>query len=161
MPKPVLDACCGSKMFWFDKDDPRVVFADVRNVDRYKLDNNRTLEVKPDVLADFRCMPFADAAFHLVVFDPPHLRWAGPASYMKAKYGQLDPTWRDDLRQGFSECFRVLKPYGVLIFKWSEHDIPLGGVLALTEEKPLFGHRAAKKAGTHWIAFIKGDGNDR
>lgn len=25
--KPVLDACCGSRMFWFDKENPNVVFA--------------------------------------------------------------------------------------------------------------------------------------
>ncbi len=26
----VLDACCGSRMFWFDRKDPRAVFVDKR-----------------------------------------------------------------------------------------------------------------------------------
>lgn len=28
--KPVLDACCGSRMFWFDRHHPDVVFMDRR-----------------------------------------------------------------------------------------------------------------------------------
>ena len=31
MKQLVLDACCGGKMMWFDKDDDRAVFADCRN----------------------------------------------------------------------------------------------------------------------------------
>ena len=27
---PVLDACCGSRMFWFDKKDARATFVDKR-----------------------------------------------------------------------------------------------------------------------------------
>ena len=27
--KPILDACCGGKMFYFDKHDPRVLFQDI------------------------------------------------------------------------------------------------------------------------------------
>jgi len=27
---PVLDACCGSRMFWFDRQDSRAVFVDKR-----------------------------------------------------------------------------------------------------------------------------------
>ena len=53
------------------------------------------------------------------------------------------------------ECFRVLKPHGTLIFKWCEAEIPLREVLALTPEKPLYGHRSGKKAQTHWVAFMK------
>ena len=72
-------------------------------------------------------------------------------------YGSLDKSsWKDDLKAGFAECFRVLKAGGTLIFKWNEIDIPLKSVLALTPEKPLYGHRSGKKANTHWVAFIKG-----
>nr|DAF68779.1 MAG TPA: putative AdoMet-dependent methyltransferase [Caudoviricetes sp.] len=28
--KPILDMCCGSRMFWFDRQDNRVVFSDIR-----------------------------------------------------------------------------------------------------------------------------------
>ncbi len=51
--------------------------------------------------------------------------------------------------------FRVLRPDGVLIFKWCEVEIPLESVLALTPERPLFGHRSGVKAATHWVAFVK------
>lgn len=26
----VLDMCCGSRIFWFDKTDPRAIFTDIR-----------------------------------------------------------------------------------------------------------------------------------
>lgn len=31
--KPILDACCGSKMFWFDPQNPLTIFADTQNED--------------------------------------------------------------------------------------------------------------------------------
>ena len=37
--------------------------------------------------------------------------------------------------------------------------VPVKEVLALTDEKPLFGHRSGKKSLTHWICFMKGGGN--
>lgn len=73
----------------------------------------------------------------------------------KAKYGLLNGDWKNMLRLGFAECFRVVKPNGVIIFKWSEHDHPLKEILALTQEKPLFGHKTGKQARTHWITFLK------
>ena len=71
--KPILDACCGGKMFYFDKNDPRVLFMDCRQIkaqlkDRGKL---RQFEVKPDVVGDFTQMEFADDSFRMVIFDPP------------------------------------------------------------------------------------------
>ncbi|HIC7214891.1 TPA: SAM-dependent methyltransferase, partial [Burkholderia stabilis] len=98
-----------------------------------------------------------NGTFKLVVFDPPHLERAGPRSWLRAKYGALDgATWRNDLRAGFAECFRVLEPAGVLIFKWNETQIPVREILALTDEKPLFGHQSGKRSATHWICFMKG-----
>ena len=157
----VLDPCCGSRMFWFDKADERVTFGDVRSetvvvTDRsHRADGTRTLTIAPDTLMDFRALPFDDGAFKLVVFDPPHLVRAGPRSWLRAKYGVLGPDWRDDLRAGFAECFRVLAPSGVLIFKWNETQVKVDEVLALTPEKPLFGHPSGKRALTHWITFMK------
>ena len=158
----VLDPCCGSRMFWFDKTDERVVFGDVRSetitvTDRtHREDGTRTLTVAPDRMMDFRALPFADGSFRLVVFDPPHLVKAGEGSWLRAKYGALDrDTWRDDLRAGFAECFRVLESEGVLIFKWAETQVKVAEVLALTDHRPLFGHPSGKRAGTHWICFMK------
>lgn len=149
-------------MWWFDKADPRVLFADQRVETITVTDNSRgvasgtrTLHIHPDVQHDFRAMPYPDGSFHLVAFDPPHLIHAGPRSWLAAKYGRLGQDWRDDLRAGFAECFRVLKPNGVLVFKWNEEQIKVREVLALTPERPLFGNTSGKRAGTHWIVFMK------
>lgn len=66
-------------------------------------------------------------------------------------------TFADMLRQGFAECFRVLKPNGTLIFKWNETDIKVSEVLALTPHAPLLGHKSGKASKTHWITFFKTD----
>lgn len=137
--KPILNACCGGKMFYFDKNDPRVLFQDIREV-KTTLCDGRKFEVKPDVQADFTSMPYPDNHFRMVVFDPPHLlrnvgkskmadmygslnEKAQPTGYQHIKYGALYSDWRDMLRRGFAECFRVLMPGGFLIFKWNETDI--------------------------------------
>ena len=152
MGKAVLDACCGSRMFWFDKSHPAVVYMDNRELEDVLCDG-RKLMVRPDVVGDFREMPFADGSFRLVVFDPPHLLRAGAKSWLARKYGTLNrDTWQDDLRLGFAECFRVLKPEGVLVFKWNEEQVKIGEVLKLTQMRPLFGQRAGK---THFLVFMK------
>lgn len=150
--KPVLDACCGSRMFWFDRRHPDVVFMDQRN-ESHTLCDGRTLEIKPDVVGDFREMPFSDGTFRLVVFDPPHLIHAGESSWLAKKYGKLDrENWREDLKAGFGECFRVLEPGGVLVFKWCEDQVSTAEVLKLASQEPLFGHRRGK---TVFLVFMK------
>ena len=149
--KAILDACCDSRMFWFDRRHPDVVFMD-RREETHMLCDGRTLEIKPDVVGDFRKMPFNDGAFRLVVFDPPHLIHAGESSWLAKKYGQLNSSWPDDIKKGFDECFRVLEPYGILVFKWNEEQIKLSEILKNIEYKPLFGNRRSK---THWLIFMK------
>ncbi len=157
---PVLDACCGSRMFWFDRQDRRAVFVDKRR-ERHTLPDvsskggSRELVIDPDHQADFTDLPFPDEVFALVVFDPPHFERNGATGWIGLKYGTLKCEWRDMLRDGFAECFRVLRPEGVLIFKWCEDEIPVSQILALTPEKPLIGHRSGKQQKTHWIAFMK------
>lgn len=157
---PILDACCGSKMFWFDKENPQVTFMDKREAN-YSLgtyptkngDKERLLTVSPDVVADFRSMPFDDNRFYMVVFDPPHLIYAGKDSWLAKKYGTLNrDTWQDDLQQGFSECMRVLKPNGTLIFKWNTEQIAVNKLWPLFGMKPLFGDKRSK---TRWFVFMK------
>lgn len=152
----VLDPASGSRMFYFNREDPRVIFGDRRS-ESHTLCDGRALEVSPDVITDYRSLPYRADTFRVVVFDPPHLTRIGAKSWMFKKYGGLDvTTWREDLGAGFAECFRVLEPFGVLIFKWNETQIPVSDVLALTPEKPLVGHRrVGKSADTHWITFIK------
>lgn len=151
--KPILDACCGSRMFWFDRNDPRAVFCDNRRI-KETLCDGRVLRIEPDILCDFKALPFPDESFHLVVFDPPHLKIAGPKSWQAKKYGKLPPDWEEELRQGFAECFRVLKTNGTLVFKWSEVQIPLSKVLPLAEVPPLFGDRRGGN-GAQWVVFMK------
>ena len=149
-----LDPCCGSRMFWFDRENADVVFGDKRS-EQHILCDGRTLNIAPDALMDFTALPFDDGTFRLVVFDPPHLHTAGPKSWMAAKYGKLSSGWRDELREGFAECFRVLASDGVLIFKWNETQVKVREVLELTPMQPLFGHPTGRKGLTHWIVFMK------
>ena len=152
--KTVLDPCCGSRMFWFDNANKNVLFGDIRTEDHVLCDG-RALNITPDVELDFRALPFDDGSFKLVVFDPPHLKHAGQESWSAKKYGVLSGDWRDDIRRGFAECFRVLASDGVLIFKWSEIQIKVSEILALTDIEPLFGHKSGKRSNTHWICFMK------
>lgn len=141
-------------MMWFDKGNPLATFMDKRS-ETHTLCDGRVLEVKPDVIADFCNMPFPDESFHLVVFDPPHLKKLGKTSWMAKKYGVLSYHWRDDIRDGLAECMRVLKPNGVLIFKWNEHQIKLGELKPLLPCEPLFGHTTTRNGETIWMTFIK------
>lgn len=158
----ILDPCCGSRMMWLDRQHPNVVFGDQRQevltvTDRShgNAEGTRTLRIEPDTVMDFRRLPFPDGMFKLVAFDPPHLVRAGPKSWLAAKYGRLSDNWREDIRAGFNECFRVLDDNGVLVFKWNETQVKIGEVLALAPHQPLFGHISGRKGLTHWLVFMK------
>lgn len=156
--KYILDACCGGRMFWYDKHHPNALYVDKRverdTCIRWKMNHN----VLPDIRADFKCLPFPDNHFYLVVFDPPHMKSLRQTSYMAKKYGTLFglPDWRNELKCGFIECWRVLRPMGTLIFKWSEVEISVKEVIEVFEEKPLFGHISGRRSKTHWICYMKG-----
>ena len=168
----ILDDCCGGKMFYFNKNDERVLFQDIRNFETTLCDG-RSFSVHHDIQADFTNMPYPDSSFSMVIFDPPHLlRNVGkskfadiygslnpkaiPTGYQQIKYGALqNKGWQKMLKEGFAECFRVLNPGGFLIFKWNETDIKVSEILKLTPYKPIFGHISGKRANTHWICFMK------
>jgi len=149
--KKILDACCGSRMFWFDRENPDVIFADNREIKTTLCDGRRLL-IKPDIKMDFRDMPYKDNSFKVVVFDPPHLIHAGTGSWLAKKYGILPNDWKTYLKDGFDECMRVLEPDGVLVFKWNEDQIKLNEVLKEFGKKPLLGDQRGK---TRWILFMK------
>lgn len=158
--KTVLDPCCGSRMFWFDRTDDRALFGDIRSEthilkDKSSAGGSRVLSISPDVLIDFTRLPYSDESFYLVVFDPPHLVRNGKNGWLAKKYGKLEGDWKADLSLGFSECFRVLKTHGTLIFKWNENDVKVSEILSLTNQRPLFGNRHGKNANSHWIVFTK------
>lgn len=167
MDKPVLDATCGSRMIWFNKNNELAVFVDKRELDCEAIWTSgdgkvtRYCSIHPDIIADFTNLPFEDNTFYHVVFDPPHLIQGGDNAWMVKKYGKLNKdTWKQVLHDGFSECMRVLKPYGTLIFKWNETQIPVKDVIAAIGARPLYGNRSGKQGKTHWMAFIKVEGNN-
>lgn len=152
--KHILDCCCGSRMFWFDKKNTDVLFCDIRELET-ELCDGRTLKIEPDLISDFRNMPFPDNSFKMVVFDPPHLHKLGQGTWMAQKYGVLFPTWETDIKAGFDEAMRVLEPYGTLIFKWNEIQIKTAKILDVIGVQPLFGHPSGKHGRTKWMAFMK------
>jgi SAM-dependent methyltransferase len=142
---------------WFNKHDPRAMYADRRR-EYWKMTHpsgTRTANIDPDVIADFTALPFPESTFALVVFDPPHIPQETCTGMVVRQYGHLAGDWREMLRRGFAECFRVLRPEGTLIFKWNECRVPVKEILALTDVQPLFGHKSGKFMQTHWVAFLK------
>lgn len=151
-PKEVIDPCCGSRMFYFDKKNQSVMYCDNRKVSETLCDG-RTLDVNPDVIADVTELPFDDESFNLVVFDPPHLEVGN--GWQVEKYGKLPPDWKKWMKKAFSECWRVLAKGGTLIFKWYEYHIKLAEVLQCAPSKPLLGNKKPHQSKTHWIVFYK------
>lgn len=116
---PVLDACCGPRGMWFDKRNPLAMFTDRRTEvwDREYPSGRKTYRIEPDIEADFTDLPFPDNTFELVVMDPPHIEQGANTGCIVRQYGMLTGEWREMLRRGFAECFRVLRPEGTLIIQ--------------------------------------------
>ena len=159
--KKILDVTCGSRTIWFNKEHPAAIYCDRRKEEHYNVWKNdiskaeRACIIAPDVVCDFTALPFEDNSFSLVVFDPPHLIKAKETAWLVKKYSKLDESWPSMLHDGFKECMRVLKPDGVLVFKWNEYDIPAAKVWKAIGQKPLFGHHSGKKSKTFWGCFMK------
>ena len=154
--KFILDACCGLKAFWFDKKHKNTIFIDKRIREKGFDDFRPNFCVKPDIQMDFRNLKFPDKSFKLVVMDPPHIISKEESFRMVRYYGSLNKeTWKDDIKKGFDECWRVLDDYGVLVFKWNEASIKRKEVLEVLGRQPLFGHPNGSKIVTHWFTFMK------
>lgn len=159
--KKILDVTCGNRGIWFNKNHPAAVYSDKRQEDFETVagkarQSYRSIHVRPDVVCDFTSLPFPDNSFSLVVFDPPHLENCKDTAWLVKQYGKLDKTWPQMLHDGFQECMRVLKPDGVLVFKWSEYEIPADKVWKAIGQRPLFGHHSGRKSKTFWGCFMKG-----
>lgn len=149
----ILDVCCGSQMFYFDKNRKDLITMDIRQ-ENFSI-HGKKIDVNPSVVGDFRDIPFENETFHHVIFDPPHLIHPGKNSIMFCQYGGLSKeTWQKDIKKGFEECWRVLKNNGTLIFKWSEHDIRVKQILEICPLSPVYGHKRGK---TVWLVFIKNE----
>lgn len=121
----ILDACCGGKMFWYEKNLDFVDFQDNREL-QTELCDGRKFSVKPDFIGD--------------------------TGWIILKYGKLPSEWLLWIERAFKECFRVLKNDGVLILKWNSEQIPFAEVVKLSPYKPIFGDKRAK---TRWTVFVK------
>lgn len=153
----ILDACCGGRMWWWDKAHPLAVYMDKRVAPAGSSQRRPRWSCQPDLLADFTEIPFEDEAFQLVVFDPPHLvrDTPSPASEVRLRYGELRSNDEQEvLRRGFSECWRVLRAGGTLVFKWWG---PLERVSCHFPTTPAVGTRGKKasKDPTWWLIFYK------
>lgn len=153
MTKHVLDMTAGSRMMWFDKNNPLATFVDKRKMHE-ELPTGHVIDIDPDVVADWTLgLPFEDNSYNLVLFDPPHLIRAGDNSWLAKKYGKLDKdNWSEIIQLGFQEAMRVLKPRGTLVFKWNDSQILLPELLKHIPYEPLFGQKRQK---THWLVFMK------
>lgn len=157
----ILDVCCGPKMFYDNnsKNRPDIIYMDIRKdvVIEYEHKNGTisTWTISPDIVGDFRSIPFQDNTFSLVIFDPPHLI-KEINGLITQKYGALSKDWKNDLKLGFKECMRVLKPGGFLNFKWSETSIPLSEITPLYPCSPLYSQRrSGKSTSGYWAMFRK------
>jgi len=101
--KFILDACCGVKYMWKNKNHPNTIYNDIRTEEKgfIPFNNTKNLSVRPDTNYDFRDLKFKNKSFKLVVFEPPHLKSLGENSKFRKIYGCLNKeTWKDDIRKG-------------------------------------------------------------
>jgi SAM-dependent methyltransferase len=156
--KFILDATAGFRMMWFNKHHPNTIYLDQRP------------ECEPDIVGDFRDLKqFKDETFRLIVFDPPHIITSNENlnSNMRRDFGVLRPdTWKGDLVKAFAGLWRVLAPYGILIFKWCSQYRPSSEILDAIPQKPLFyqiqanmdrivKNKKLSHVQTSWFCFMK------
>lgn len=129
----ILDACCGSRMFWHEKELSFVDYQDNRSLSTTLCDG-RKLEIKPSLMGDVTDMFYIkDGTYDMVVFDPPHLKNGGDNAWIILKYGKLPEEWK-------------------LFMKWNSEQIPFAEVVKLSPYKPIFGDKRAK---TRWTVFVR------
>lgn len=109
----ILDPTYGEGVFWKVHGEPE-------NLHASDLDPFKT-PTEPD---DFRDLPWADEEFDAVVFDPPYkLNGTGDKTHrgVDHRYGveEFMPAKERMIMclDGITECYRVLKPEGVLLIK--------------------------------------------
>lgn len=156
--KFILDTCCGGRMMWLNKKHPNALYIDNRKEEfLIRQGHMKEIIINPDIVMDFRKLEFPDKSFKLVVCDPPHLTKLGETGLYKKMFGKLGINWKDDLKQGFKEMWRVLDDYGILIVKWNDYEIKVKELKLLFPVEPLFANvkNGAGKSGTYWFCFMK------
>lgn len=167
----ILDATCGFKGIWYQKNHPFVTFMDKRkgfasSTLHTKIKNKRRYTINPDVVSDWVHAPFPNNYFDMIVFDSPHfvIDKNKKDSNITKYYGRLNKSsYKKEISEGVNKLFKILKPEGVFIFKWCENTVDIDEVLKLFPYKPLFGSNTKSKGKTanYWILFIKHNMNRR
>ena len=167
----ILDATCGFKGIWYQKNHPFVTFMDMRKgtvgcTKNTKIKNKRHKYLEPDVVSEWKDAPFPDNSFDMIIFDPPHLLKNKDSSdtNLSLCYGRLDKNnYKTVLKEGMAKLFRILKPEGVFILKWCENSDKVDEIIKLAPYPPLFGSNTKSKGHTQnfWILFIKYDVNSK
>jgi len=162
----ILDATCGFRGIWYQKNHPFVTFMDIKkgNIIRMsehtKVKDRRFWKCNPDVVSDWKDAPFPDNYFDMIIFDPPHLilERGKKLPNMAEVYGYLyKDTYRQVLQAGIKKLFDILKPEGVFVLKWCENSVPVDEIIKLFPYPPLFGSNTKGKGHTanFWIIFLK------
>jgi SAM-dependent methyltransferase len=117
IPKKILDATVNTGRFW------RGLSWDVTGLDINP-------EHNPTVVGDNTAMPFDDASFDVVVYDPPHIPNQGKdrSKDFNTRFGL---TLKSPKEEGYSfsfmyppfvaEAYRVLRPEGILLCKIADY----------------------------------------
>ncbi|WP_320744443.1 hypothetical protein [Enterobacter sp. 276E10] len=79
----ILDMCCGSRMFWFNKRDTRTLFADIRSEEHELCDGRLVISPMPDyecgVMTQRECFQAGWEAHHAAMLRagaPVHFGWS-------------------------------------------------------------------------------------
>lgn len=112
----VLDPTWGNGRFWRIFRPEKLIRADINVIDKAGKTREGVIQ------ADFTAMPWGDATFDCVVFDPPYkLNGTPTVGGMDTDYGVDSPASRAKryslAADGLAECYRVLKPGCYLLLK--------------------------------------------
>ena len=105
----VADVTWGKGVFWRRFNERR----------RFTLIGSDIRALGGRLVADFRCLPYADASIDVVVLDPPYVHTGANGHYLDDNYGgaATTPSFNHDAiitlyRDGLVEALRVLRPNG-------------------------------------------------
>jgi len=136
----ILDVTAGNRTMYTLKDSEDIVYTDME----------RRLEIPPTLFCDSRQLPFRDNSVDTAFWDPPHMwgvynrTFAMPNKKLQKKIlpnkKSMDPYYGVDKysnKQGLisyiyytqQELKRVIKPDGLLWFKWNECSVTLRSTL--------------------------------
>ena len=158
--KFILDACCGGKYMWFNKNHPNTIYMDIRKENKGYIKREPNFCINPNIIGDFTNLPksIKNHKFKLIIWDIPHLRSRKISGDFLKKFGNLNPeTWQSDVTKGFKELWGVLDDFGVLLFKFSDYHIKFKEVLKYIPQEPIVFNRTSGsgKTNTKWFCFMK------